>query len=226
MKQQTLNELLKQIKEECRLTKGYTGIDRFSPAVLNAIANVPRDRFVPHHMRHLSYENTPLPIGQGQTISQPFIVALMTELLQPSPSDTVLEIGAGSGYQAAVLSQLVNRLYTVEIVPELAKNAAKLLNTLGMKNVEVRQGDGSMGWPEHAPYDSIIVTAAAAEIPPVLTEQLKPGGRMVIPVGYPGQTQQLLLVEKDQSGNLTGRTVLPVAFVPFVMDGASRKKAA
>ncbi len=226
MKQQTLNELLKQIKEECRLTKGYTGIGTFSPAVLNAISNVPRDRFVPHHLRHLSYENTPLPIGEGQTISQPFIVALMTELLQPSPSDTVLEIGAGSGYQAAVLSQLVNRLYTVEIVPELAKNAAKLLNTLGIKNVEVRQGDGSMGWPEHAPYDSIIVTAAAAEIPPVLTEQLKPGGRMVIPVGYPGQTQQLLLVEKDQSGNLTGRTVLPVAFVPFVMDGASRKKAA
>ena len=226
MKQQTMDELLEQIQEEARLTEGFTGIDRFSPAVMDAIAKVPRELFVPQQLQHLSYENTPLPIGEGQTISQPFIVALMTELLQPRPSDTVLEIGAGSGYQAAVLSQLVNRLYTVEIVPALAQNAARLLGTLGYKNVEVLHGDGSLGLPEHAPYDSIIVTAAAAEIPHALKDQLKPGGRMVIPVGYPGQTQQLWLIEKDRTGNLNGRTVLPVAFVPFVMDGASRKKAA
>ena len=215
-RQQKIDELLRQIEHECRLTKGYTGRPAFMPEVMEAIERVPRDAFVPNHLKSLSYENTPLPIGQGQTISQPFIVALMTDLLCPSKSDIVLEVGAGSGYQAAVLSQLVKKLYTVEIVPSLARNAADLLDRLGFKNVEVKQGDGSQGWPEHAPYDSIIVTAAATEIPQALKDQLKPGGRLVIPIGYPGMTQQLTLVEKDQAGNITSRSILPVVFVPFV----------
>ena len=215
-RQQKIDELLRQIEHECRLTKGYTGRPAFMPEVMEAIERVPRDAFVPNHLKSLSYENTPLPIGQGQTISQPFIVALMTDLLCPGKSDIVLEVGAGSGYQAAVLSQLVKKLYTVEIVPSLARNAADLLDRLGFKNVEVKQGDGSQGWPEHAPYDSIIVTAAATEIPQALKDQLKPGGRLVIPIGYPGMTQQLTLVEKDQAGNITSRSILPVVFVPFV----------
>jgi len=225
MKSKKINELLAQIENDCRLTRGYTGRSSFMPEVMKAIARIPREEFVPHHLKPLSYENSPLPIGEGQTISQPFIVALMTDLLCPGSNDTVLEIGAGSGYQAAVLSQLVKKLYTVEIVPSLAQNAAQLLERLGISNVEVKQGDGSLGWPEHAPYDSIIVTAAAAEIPPALKGQLKPGGRLVIPVGYPGQTQQLMLIEKDSAGNFSSRSILPVAFVPFVM-GADQAKAA
>ncbi len=225
MKEHKINELLRQIANDCRLTKGYTGRSVFSPQVMEAIAKVPREEFVPNHLRPLSYQNSPLPIGKGQTISQPFIVALMTDLICPGKSDVVLEVGAGSGYQAAVLSQLVKKLYTVEIVPDLAHKAARLLHRLGYHNVEVKHGDGSLGWPAHAPYDSIIVTAAATEIPEALKEQLKPGGRLVIPVGYPGKTQHLMLVEKNHAGNFTSRTILPVAFVPFVTD-AGRAKAA
>ena len=225
MKQHRINELLRHIENDCRLTKGYTGRSAFKTNVMEAIARVPREEFVPDHLKALSYQNSPLPIGEGQTISQPFIVALMTDLLCPDKSDTMLEVGAGSGYQAAVLSQLVKKLYTVEIVPSLAQNASLLLHRLGYDNVVVQQGDGSLGWPEHAPYDGIIVTAAATEIPEALKQQLKPGGRMVIPVGYPGKTQNLMLIEKDHAGNFTSRNILPVAFVPFVTDSVQARAA-
>jgi protein-L-isoaspartate(D-aspartate) O-methyltransferase len=215
MDKQQVNEMLRNIEKDCRLTRGYTGRTSFMPEVMQAIAGVPREEFVPEAMKSVAYNNIPLPIGDGQTISQPFIVALMTDLLCPDKDDVILEIGAGSGYQAAVLSQLVRKLYTVEIVPALAVRAEQLLRKLGYENVEIQQGDGSRGWPEHAPFDGIIVTAAAREIPPALKEQLRPGGRLVIPVGLPNMTQKLLLVEKDERGKFTSTDVLPVAFVPF-----------
>jgi protein-L-isoaspartate(D-aspartate) O-methyltransferase len=166
-------------------------------------------------MRSMAYENRPLPIGHGQTISQPYIVALMTDLLQPQPDQRVLEIGTGSGYQAAVLSQLVAQVYSIEIIEELGKSSTQLLTRLGYDNVETRIADGYDGWPQHAPFDSIIVTAAISHIPPPLVQQLKKGGRMVIPVGTRFHTQYLTLVEKDMQGKITSRQVLPVAFVPF-----------
>jgi protein-L-isoaspartate(D-aspartate) O-methyltransferase len=162
-----------------------------------------------------AYENRPLPIGYGQTISQPYIVALMTDLLEPEPGDVVLEIGTGSGYQAAVLSKLVQQVYTIEIIPQLASSASQRLQRLGFKNVEVKNADGYFGWEEHAPFDAIIVTAAASHIPPPLVAQLKPGGVLMIPVGPAFQVQQLSMVKKDQEGKLTTRQVLPVRFVPF-----------
>lgn len=212
-------EMLRKIELDCRTTSSYTGISACAPEVMRAMAKVPREAFVPDELKPWAYENRPLPIGKGQTISQPFIVALMTHLLRPGRDDIVLEVGAGSGYQAAVLAQLVKKLYTLEIVPALAKNAEKILQKLGYHNVEVRQGDATKGWPEHAPFDGIIVTAAAERIPPALTEQLKPGGRLVIPVGPPQMPQDLLLVRKDEQGNINRKAVLPVAFVPFTSQG-------
>lgn len=182
---------------------------------MESIARVPREEFVPDQMKPWAYKNKPLPIGNGQTISQPFIVALMTDLLCPHRDDVILEVGAGSGYQAAVLSQLVNKVYTLEIVPSLALKAEQLLKKLGYDNVEIRRGDASSGWREHAPFDGIIVTAAADHIPPALKEQLKPGGRLVIPLGRPHMPQELLLVQKDTKGGFSRRNILPVAFVPF-----------
>ncbi len=208
-------EMLRKIDLDCRTTSSYTGISAFAPEVMQAIAEVPREAFVPDKLRPWAYENRPLPIGEGQTISQPYIVALMTDLLRPTRDDVVLEVGAGSGYQAAVLAQLVKKLYTMEIVPTLAKKAASLLEKLGYTNVEVRQGDATRGWPEHAPFDGIIVTAAAEQIPPALVEQLKPGGRLVIPVGPSHGPQELMLVRKDDKGRLSRKNILPVAFVPF-----------
>ena len=210
-----IDEMLRSIEAECRHTRGYTGIEAFKPEVMAAIAKVPREEFVPEPMRSWAYENTPLPIGNGQTISQPYIVALMTDLLCPEPGDVVLEVGTGSGYQAAVLSQLVKKVYSLEIVPSLAKQAAQFLKKLGYLNVEVREGDASRGLQEHAPFDGIIVTAAADHIPLALKEQLKPGGRLVIPVGRPYMSQNLLLIQKDKQGGFTSQNILPVAFVPF-----------
>ncbi|HET8726897.1 MAG TPA: protein-L-isoaspartate(D-aspartate) O-methyltransferase [Alphaproteobacteria bacterium] len=186
------------------------------PAVLNVIAAVPRHEFVPENLRDEAYEDRPLPIGYGQTISQPFIVALMTDLLTPSKSDIVLEVGTGSGYQAAVLSPLVDQVYTVEIVPELGETAGERLEHLGFANVRTRIGDGYYGWPEAGPFDAIIVTAAASHVPPPLVQQLVPGGRMVVPVGGPFSTQQLMLVEKRPDGSVTTRQLLPVRFVPLM----------
>ena len=215
MGQKQLNEMLRSIEEECRYTQGYTGIQTFKPEVMAAITKVPREEFVPKSLKSWAYENEPLPIGNGQTISQPFIVALMTDLLCPDKSDVILEVGTGSGYQAALLSQLVKKVYSLEIVPSLAVKAAQLLRKLGYENVEIRQGDASRGWPEYAPYAGIIVTAAASYVPVALKKQLKPGGRLVIPIGRPQMSQNLLLIQKDNQGEFTSQNILPVAFVPF-----------
>ena len=184
------------------------------PAVLRARRTVPRHRFVPDAPPELAYADRPLPIGHRQTISQPFIVAYMTELVRPDPTDRALEVGTGSGYQAAVLGEVVDSVYTIEIVPELAQTARQRLDSLGYDNVRVRTGDGYQGWPTRAPFDVIIVTAAPEEIPPPLIDQLADGGRMVIPVGPEGQTQQLMLITKDD-GAVNRRRITPVRFVPF-----------
>ena len=186
--------------------------------VLDSMSKTPRHRFVPAELVAYAYDDRPLPIGYGQTISQPYIVAKMTELLEPKGEHRVLEIGTGSGYQAAVLSPLVAQVYSIEIIEPLGTAARRRLETLGYKNIEVRVGDGYFGWPEKGPFDSIIVTAAANHIPPPLVEQLKPGGRMVIPVGNPFQTQMLMLVTKGSKGphDLQVWNLMPVAFVPLV----------
>ena len=189
--------------------------EAIDPRVLDAIGTVPRHRFVPEAQAHAAYANRPLPIGHGQTISQPYIVALMTHVLAPRRGMRVLEIGTGSGYQAAILAGLVDEVDTIEIVIPLAAQAKARLAALGYGNVEVRQADGYHGWPERAPYDAIIVTAAAGSIPPPLIAQLKPGGRMVIPVGAPFLTQTLVLVEKRADGSVRTRQLLPVRFVPL-----------
>jgi protein-L-isoaspartate(D-aspartate) O-methyltransferase len=208
-------QLRKEIEQIAAATADSTGRPRFSARVMDAIDAVPRHRFVPpRELRH-AYANRPLAIGYGQTISQPYIVALMTELLDPKPDDVVLEVGTGSGYQAAVLSDLVARVYTIEIVPELAMAAERRLEQLGYHDVEVLLGDGYHGWREHAPFDGIVVTAAANAIPPPLIEQLKPGGRMLIPVGAPFSAQELIVLTKDAQGKISTRSVLPVAFVPL-----------
>jgi protein-L-isoaspartate(D-aspartate) O-methyltransferase len=212
----TLKDLLDEIRGDFAGTASWTGRGTPSPRLMSALAAVDRAGFVPASEVEYAYLNTPLPIGHRQTISQPYIVAIMTELLDLAPEHTVLEVGTGSGYQAAVLAKLARHVYGVEVIPELATRAAETLRRLGYANVEVRASDGHAGWPEKAPFDAIIVTAAAAEIPPSLVAQLKPGGRMVIPVGTPGGEQQLTLVEKTASGDTRRRVVLPVAFVPLV----------
>jgi protein-L-isoaspartate(D-aspartate) O-methyltransferase len=183
--------------------------------VLNALRKVPRHEFVPDSERRHAYRDTPLSIGEGQTISQPYIVALMTELALPDATDRVLEIGTGSGYQAAVLAEIVQHVHTIEIEPDLARRAAEVLQQLGYANVTVRAGDGYMGWEEHAPFDIIVVTAAPEHIPQPLIDQLKPGGRMIAPVGPVFSTQALLVFEKDASGKVSSRNVTPVRFVPL-----------
>jgi protein-L-isoaspartate(D-aspartate) O-methyltransferase len=184
------------------------------PRVLDAMRRVPRDRFVPADITHLAYQDSPLPIGHGQTISQPYIVAYMTEALEVQPHHRVLEIGTGSGYQAAVLSALVKEVYTIEIVPPLAARARQTLAALKYANVHVREGDGYAGWPEHAPFARIIVTAAPARIPQPLIDQLAPGGIMVIPVGERNSMQWMTIIEKKSTGIVERRTI-PVAFVPL-----------
>ena len=184
--------------------------------VLESMRVVPRHLFIDESLWLRAYSDGPLPISSGQTISQPYIVALMTELLQLDEHHVVLEIGTGSGYQAAVLSKLVHWVYTIEIVPELGQSAERILKRLGYDNVTVRIGDGYQGWPEQAPYDRIIVTAAPEEIPQKLVEQLKPGGRMILPVGSQRRGQDLLVLEKDQAGNVNTRQIIPVRFVPMV----------
>ena len=197
------------------------GASRIDPRVLAAMRAVPRHRLVPTDEAAGAYDNRPLPIGHDQTISQPFIVALMTHLLAPQPGHIVLEVGTGSGYQAAILSRLVRRVYTIEIVPQLAERAAGQLKALGYANVLVRQGDGYAGWPEHAPFDGIVVTAGAERIPAPLLAQLRPGGRMVIPLG-PAADQQLVLVTKDKEGRTRQEALLPVRFVPFTREPSRR----
>lgn len=185
------------------------------PRTLDAMRTVPREEFVPAGLRWAAYADRPLPIGYGQTISQPYIVGLMTELLLLEPGARVLEIGTGSGYQAAVLAEIVDEVFTIEIVEPLGLQAEARLSAMGYTNVQTQIGDGYYGWPDQSPFDAIIVTAAASHIPPPLVNQLKPGGRMIIPVGSVMQVQQLLLVQKDSQGRVTQRSILPVRFVPL-----------
>jgi protein-L-isoaspartate(D-aspartate) O-methyltransferase len=210
--------MLADITALARETRAETGRARLSERVMTAMAKVPRHQFVPAEQQRNAYDNRPLSIGLGQTISQPFIVALMTDLLELNPAHRVLEVGTGSGYQAAVLAELARAVYTIEIVEPLAKQAAARLAALGYRNVTVRSGDGYRGWPEHAPFDAIMVTAGALEVPPALIQQLKPGGKLVIPVGPQSSAQQLRVIEKDASGKSTTRDVLAVRFVPLTRD--------
>lgn len=194
------------------------------PAVLESVRRVPRHEFVAPEFADLAYADHPLPIGHGQTISQPYMVAAMTALLEPEPGDVVLEVGTGCGYQAAVLSGLVRHVYTIEIVASLGEEAADRLSRLGYTNVTVRVGDGYAGWPEHAPFDGIVVTCGAEEVPSPLVDQLKPGGRMVIPVGPNHQMQELMVISKKSDGSVARTPVMPVLFVPMTGDGAGREK--
>jgi protein-L-isoaspartate(D-aspartate) O-methyltransferase len=208
-------ELAADIAAMANDTAADTGRARFDPRVMQALGSVPRHAFVPAGEIGNAYDNRPLDIGYGQTISQPYIVALMTDLVAPQPGHKVLEIGTGSGYQAAIFSGLVDRVYTIEIVKPLAEQATERLQRLGYKNVSVKVADGYYGWEEQAPFDSIVVTAAATSIPPPLIKQLKPGGVMVIPVGAPFMTQTLVLVRKNADGTVSTRQLLAVAFVPL-----------
>jgi protein-L-isoaspartate(D-aspartate) O-methyltransferase len=197
-------------------TSGETGLAAMSPAVRAALGKVERHRLVPPAQASAAYRNHPLPIGAGQTISQPYIVALSADLLAPKPGDVVLEVGTGSGYQAAVLAEIVKQLYSIELIEGLGRSAAARLSELGYRNVEVRIGDGYAGWPEKAPFDGIVVTAAAPQVPPALVAQLKPGARMVIPVGGTGDVQYLKVLVKRADGGYDEKRVLPVRFVPLV----------
>lgn len=208
-------EMVETIIKEVRLTSKYLGEDKLDDRVIKALRSVQRHNFVPFLNRHSAYDNRPLPIGHGQTISQPYIVAIMTNLLKLKNSDKVLEIGTGSGYQAAILSKIVKKVYTIEIIKPLGLKAKERLRELGYDNIDIRIGDGYHGIKEKAPFDAIIVTAAAGHIPPPLIEQLKPGGRMIIPVGSRFHVQQLVLIKKNDQGELKLRQIMPVAFVPL-----------
>lgn len=207
--------MIDEIAADAAFTGSMTGRRGFKSEVTNVMGRVPRHEFVEPKLAKHAYENRPLPIGHGQTISQPYIVALMTDILDLQADDVVLEIGTGSGYQAAVLAELVRAVYTIEIIAPLQTAATERLKRLGYGNVSTRVGDGYYGWPDKGPFDAIIVTAAASQIPPPLIDQLKPGAKMVIPVGGLFFTQQLMLVEKKLDGSVTNRHLLPVAFVPL-----------
>ena len=208
-------EMVEQVANHATVTGEETGREPLNDRVLAAMQEVPRHAFVPTALKLLAYIDSPLPIGHGKTISQPFIVALMLDLLDLEPDDRVLEVGTGLGYQAAVLARLVATVYTVEIIQELASEAANRVGELGCTNVQIGTGDGGQGWPEHAPFDKVIVAAAPELMPPPLLNQLKPGGRMVIPAGMP-DAQRLILVEKDARGRLDTTEILPVRFAPLV----------
>ena len=208
-------QLINVIEQDVRDTSAYLDKQALDPRVLQAMAKVPRHEFVPEAERRFAYANRPLPIGYGQTISQPYIVAVMTDLLKTTATSRVLEVGTGSGYQAAILAELVDQVYSIEIIAPLAKQAKLRLKQLGYTNVHTRTGDGYYGWQEAAPFDAIVVTAAASHVPPPLIQQLKVGGHMIIPVGSRFLTQELLLVSKQADGAVTTRQILPVRFVPL-----------
>lgn len=208
------SDMVAEVALYARLAGGTIG-EAIDPAVLSSLGTVVRHEFVPDNQKRFAYENRPLPIGHGQTISQPYIVALMTNLIEHAKDDVVLEIGTGSGYQAAILAKLVKQVYSIEIVPPLAGQAKARLERLGYDNVTTRLGDGYYGWEEHAPFDSIVVTAAASHVPPPLVKQLRPGGRMVIPVGGRFMTQQLLMIEKTEKGEIKTFQIAAVRFVPL-----------
>ncbi len=204
-------EMVEVIAAYALLSSDQTQKEQFDTRVMEAIARVPRHDYVPNELQDVAYANIPLPIGHGKTISQPFIVALMTDLLDLQPDDRVLEIGTGLGYQAAILAELVEQVYTVEIIEELGLEAAERLGGSGYGNIQVKIGDGGQGWPENGPYDRVIVTAAPELVPPALIEQLRPGGRLVIPAGFEDQ-QQLMLMEKDVSSRMSSIEIIPVVF--------------
>ena len=210
------DDLIEQIRGEVRDTADYTGIEVLKPSVMRALGRVPRHRFVAPELETSAYLNAPLSIGYGQTISQPYIVALMTDLAEVDAGSRVLEIGTGSGYQAAVLAEIVRQVYSVERVDALAAKAARRLSGLGYRNVEVKAGDGYDGWPEHAPYDAILITAAVPEPPAPLLAQLAPGGRMVVPLGDAYRGQALTVITRLADGGFDSRAALPVTFVPFL----------
>jgi protein-L-isoaspartate(D-aspartate) O-methyltransferase len=210
--------LVREIEADVRSTRSYLGKDTLDARVIAALIKVPRHRFVPDEFDDMAYLNRPLPIGYNQTISQPYIVAIMTDLLGVFEGCKVLEVGTGSGYQAAVLAELCDEVYSIEIVEPLGLATKALLENLGYTNVHVKIGDGYAGWPAHAPFDGIIVTAAAKEVPQPLIDQLKPGGRMIIPVKRSFMAQELMLIEKDARGEISREDVLPVRFVPLTRD--------
>jgi protein-L-isoaspartate(D-aspartate) O-methyltransferase len=209
-------QMLREIQSQFRSMPGSIGESQLAPRVEAAVGRVPRHEFVDPSLAHAAYANGPLPIGHGQTISQPFVVALMTHLARVGPDDVVLEVGTGCGYQTAILCELARAVYSIELVPELAEMATRRLERLGYTSVEVRAGDGWKGWPEHAPFDAIVVTAGAPQVPSALVEQLAPGGRMVIPVGGRWGGQMLRVLERLPDDSVDSRDVLPVMFVPML----------
>jgi len=211
-------QMIRLIEADVRSTSDYLKQSSLDTRVLEAMARVPRHEFVPPHVVDLAYHNRPLPIGHGQTISQPYIVAIMTDLLDIEPGQRVLEIGSGSGYQAAVLAEVGAQVWTIEIIQALGVQAKARLQRLGYNTIEVRLGDGYYGWPGEAPFDAILVTAAASHIPPPLLQQLKPGAKMIIPVGSQFSTQQLVLITRSDNDEFITRQVLPVRFVPLTGD--------
>jgi protein-L-isoaspartate(D-aspartate) O-methyltransferase len=211
-------QMVAEISDTVSYTSQYINKKKLDEHVMAAMGRVPRHEFVDKGLHAYAYENRPLPIGGGQTISQPYIVALMTDLAEIDKDSIVLEIGTGSGYQSAILSELSKQVYTIEIIEELGLRAKQILQEQGYSNVNVRIGDGYAGWPSVAPFDAILVTAAPDTVPPALIEQLKPGGRMVIPVGPQGENQSLKLIEKTHTGEIKERDVLPVVFVPLTRD--------
>ncbi|MBL1262302.1 protein-L-isoaspartate(D-aspartate) O-methyltransferase [Candidatus Methylomicrobium oryzae] len=218
-----IHRMLEDIKQETLSTAFLTGRKALSPEVMAAMGKVPREQFVAPEMEPMAFDNGPLPIGYGQTISQPFIVALMTDLLGAKRTDRILEIGTGSGYQSAILSFLAEQVYTVEVIEDLSVEAAARFEKLGYRNIHVKTGNGYDGWPEEAPYDGVIVTAAAPYIPEPLIGQLKAGGRLVIPVGRPFEHQELIMVEKQEHGANKLSKILDVAFVPLVDQDHSKR---
>jgi len=211
-------KMIAEIKETVRYTSDYIQKNSLDANVMKVMARIPRHEFIPESLWRYAYENRPLPIGEGQTISQPYIVALMTDLAMVDKDSIVLEVGTGSGYQAAILAELVDHVYTIEIIEELGNQAKQTLERLGYKNITVRIGDGYNGWPRHAPFDAILVTAAPEKIPQPLIEQLKQGGRLVIPVGEQYGVQVLKVLEKNADGTITEKDILPVGFVPLTGD--------
>lgn len=213
-------QMVQEIALYVKYTSEQTGKEALDERILEVMGRVPRHVFVPVELQSFAYADTPLPIGYGKTISQPYMVALMTDLLALKPDDTVLEIGTGLGYQAAILAELAQKVYSIEIIEELEEGARKRLKQHGYTNIETKVGDGYHGWPKNAPFDAIIVTAAPDLVPPALINQLKAGGRMVVPAGVSLDSQQLMLVEKDPNGRITTKEILPVRFTQLVTDAS------
>lgn len=211
-------QMIADIESGVAATRSMTGRDQLDPRVLEAMRHVPREDFVPDDLRRSAFRDGALPVGHGQTISQPYMVAIMTDLLELTPHSVVLEIGTGTGYQAAILAQLARQVYSVERIPELARAAQHRLSGMGYDNIEIRCSDGYQGWPEKAPFEAIVVTAAAPDVPSALLQQLGPGGRMVIPIGLPYSHQELRLLTRDSDGQLHSSNLLGVAFVPMIKD--------